>query len=162
MRKVRARHSALVLAIIGFTALAVVAPAFATASSAEYRGSIGPFYPGFYVDSCVRASIIDYAPRSGAQNDTWISPGGCSGTSAPLAAGWIGVNAKCYRDGAYMGQTGTQYTQNQSAIAVAAADLCPNPAGSQAFHTTGFGKIWIYQDGAYYNQTGVPSPNQNY
>lgn len=162
MGKTGRRYGLRLVALVGVLSLAFFAPAFGSADSGYvYRGSIGPFYPGFYVDSCIQASITDTAYNQ-ASTFAWISPSSCFSQVAELDAGWMGINAKGYRDGAYCGQTGTQYTAAKSWTWSASATLCSNPAGSQAFHTAGFGKIWIYQDGAYYDQAGVSSPNQNY
>jgi hypothetical protein len=136
--------------------------AFASASSGEiYFVTTGPYFGG-NVDSCGIANINDTA-----YNEGWVlahrSPGGCGGTAVQMPAGWLGVAAHAWRDGAYCGATATSYSTVTISYWATGSALCSNPAGSQSFSTLAVASVWGPNGGGWQWYSGlIWSPSATY
>jgi len=139
-----------------------MAPALAdTTSGWYYRGSTGPFWPGFYIDNCVEANTYVYPPvtHEGLIRAS-VSPNGCSGALANPGSGWLGIAAEGFSNGNFCGWTHYQYNTT-SGFKGTSGNFCNNPDGLQEFHTVAFGRVWIYQNNNYYDVNYVTSPSLN-
>lgn len=114
-----------------------------------------------YIRSCLEAVITTtstYATNEGANYSRDNSGGVCDGAET-LPAGWLGVTLDGYRDGSFCGTTNYYYSDSATAGFGVTTSLCSNPSGTQEFHTTVFGRI--YMGAGYLDISGIAGPSQN-
>jgi hypothetical protein len=134
-------------------------PASATASSGYVYGiTTGP-YGGVYVDTCVRADIVDVAGNNAYVHSAY-NANRCGSPVYFMPSGYLGAVAYGYRSGSYCGNTGWYYNGSATYEFGVGTALCSNPAGSQSFRTVAYGTVWT--GSGYSSLISTTSPNQNY
>ncbi len=124
-----------------------------------YQITTGPYYPGYYADDCLKANVANDDSNQ-AYSYSSLTGGRCGGTGAPMAGGWIAVDAQGYKDGAYCGETGWAYNGSTVSTFGVGARECE---GSGTYATVAYAEWWTetYGSYGYYGPFGITSPNQN-
>jgi hypothetical protein len=160
----RSRRLGLMATIAGTAILMFPTLAYAgyATSGNLYRATVSVSGYGT-VRVCLEATITTNGTNivmNGGSTRVYDTSGlNCDG-SWSLPTGWIGVTLDGYRDGSFCGTSGYEYTSQATWQKTYSENTCTDPAGSQAFNTVVFGRVYNGSSG-YHNIPGVSGPSQN-
>lgn len=159
-------HTAALIAAVGLVNMLWSVPAVADASSGPtWETTTGPYYPSWYADDCLKATVTTYADNI-ADIYAYYDPNGCSGSGANMASGWLGIMAGGFHNGSFCGDTGYYYTSTngQWNLGVGATECSGQLVNGDAYNTVAYGEAWDYFNGSYqYVSAGnLSSPSQTY
>lgn len=157
----RARTLAAILAAVCLMLPMIVLAGYATSGN-TYRSTVSVSGYGS-VRVCLEASISTNGTNiilNGRATRVYDNSGANCDGARSLPTGWIGVTLDGYRDGAFCGTSGYEYTSGTNYQKDYQENTCSDPAGSQAFNTAVFGRVYNGTT-AYHNIPGISGPAQN-
>lgn len=160
-RGVVRRWPTVVLTALVATTVGTASPAWAASSGRVFQTDF--VSPTASFEGCGEADMdVGAEAKSWATSFGWPEPYECDTSSlAPSPAGYLGVNAYEYINGAYCGSTGWYYDDTSNDNFGVGGAVCGNPAGSQNFYTVGYQEFY-YSGIGYLGPYSVTSPSQTY